>query len=356
MYESGPAEHAAAPILITHFEGAFDAGNAGSLSTEQLLRHLNPRRVATFDSDRLIDYRSHRPVLVVEDWVTTDVRAPEIALDLLRDDAGAPILLLHGPEPDARWETFAQNVGELASKAGVELMVSLRGFPAAVPHTRPTSVLLQSTEAALVPQQTIMDGNWQFPAPLTEFLQNRVSKSGTPGVSLFATVPYYMSDSPFPRAASSLLRRLADMCQLSLPIGDLEQGADEEDDSVQHLIERSPEVSRTVEALENHFDAMVSQGELRVDGDVVVDGTGAGKPGSASGARADSSAPSRIVGLDELAALDAAQEDESMADQIGEAIERYLQQQNTAGSNADEEAAHGERALDSGEEEDSRED
>ena len=39
--------------------------------------------------------------------------APRLVLRLLRDSGGTPYLLLHGPEPDNRWEAFARAVREV---------------------------------------------------------------------------------------------------------------------------------------------------------------------------------------------------------------------------------------------------
>lgn len=260
LYDEGPASGARAPILVTHFDGALDAGAAGSLAVMQVLRTLGGERVATFDSDEFIDYRSHRPVMTVEDWVTTGVEVPEIALDLVHDDLGNPVLFLHGPEPDAKWETFSQTVAELAHDAGVEVSVSIHGIPAGVPHTRPTPVHVQATDPALVPDQPQMAGTMQFPAPLSAFLQERLSTTGVEGVTLLAAVPYYMADNAYPRAASALLGRLSDLAGLALPVGDLERGATEDIAQVSALVEGNPEVERTVQALERHYDAMAEGG------------------------------------------------------------------------------------------------
>lgn len=256
LYEDGPAAGSHAPILLTHFDGAMDAGGAGRLAVSQMLRSLDSRRVATFDSDMLVDYRSHRPLVTVEDWVTTDVEMPEIALDLVHDDLGRPILLLHGPEPDARWEAFAQVVSDLAHEAGVEISFSLHGIPSGVPHTRPTPVHVQATDASLVPDQPQLAGTMQFPAPMTTFLQERLSTTGIEGVALLASVPYYMSENAYPGAASALLGRLSSLADLSLPVGDLERGASEDLDEVSKLISGNAEVAGTIDALERHYDAM----------------------------------------------------------------------------------------------------
>lgn len=261
LYEDGPAAGSHAPILLTHFDGAMDAGGAGGLAVSQMLRSLDSRRVATFDSDLLVDYRSHRPLVTVEDWVTTDIEMPEIALDLVHDDLGHPILLLHGPEPDAKWEAFAQAVSDIAHEAGVEISFSLHGIPSGVPHTRPTPVHVQATDASLIPEQPQLAGIMQFPAPMTTFLQERLSTTGIEGVALLASVPYYMSENAYPGAASALLGRLSSLADLSLPVGDLERGASEDLGEVSKLIAGNSEVAGTIEALERHYDAMSGGGD-----------------------------------------------------------------------------------------------
>ncbi len=323
LYEEGPSADAKAPILIAHFDGAMDAGSTGSLGVIQLLNNLAPRRVATFDSDRLIDYRSHRPVMVVEDWVTQGVVAPEIALDLVHDDTGTPVLILHGPEPDARWESFTQNVAELAGRAGVEVIVSLYGFPAAVPHTRPVSVHVQSTDKDLIPSQGTLMGNWQLPAPLTQFMQYRLSAQDLHGMTLYAAVPYYMADSSFPKGASALLRRLSDMTDLSLPVGDLEEGADADADQVESLVSQNPDVLRTIEALETHYDQMAASPNSPLTA------------GSVGGLAHVRTGDDQEVSPTSDKKKDG--DEGSVADALGEAIEQYLRAQSkTETSEADQ--------------------
>ncbi len=256
LHKEGPAWGEGAPVLVLQFDGAMDAGGAGHIAVAQMLRSLKVQRVATLDADALIDYRSHRPLLTVEDWVATEMTMPELALDLVQDDLGRPFLLLHGPEPDLKWDSVATWLAEVAKAAGVEITISLHGLPAGTPHTRPSQVHVQATHASMVPDQMHMLHPMRFPAPLSSFLQFRLAETGIEGIALLAAVPFYMNDRPYPAAASAVLGRLSELADLTLPVGDLEREAAEESKAISTFLEDNPEVNRTVEALEKHYDLM----------------------------------------------------------------------------------------------------
>ena len=64
LYELTEAEvPAAAPVLIVALEGFVDAGNAARLAVGSMREGREPRTLARFDVDQLIDYRSRRPPL-----------------------------------------------------------------------------------------------------------------------------------------------------------------------------------------------------------------------------------------------------------------------------------------------------
>ena len=85
LYELGPAapDIAGAPMLH-YLEGFIDAGTAGRLLAEHLLRAFPRETVARFDTDRLIDYRSRRPLMTYDNSRWESYEPPELALHLLR--------------------------------------------------------------------------------------------------------------------------------------------------------------------------------------------------------------------------------------------------------------------------------
>lgn len=137
----------------------------------------------------------------------------------------------------------------------MEITFSLHGVPSGVPHTRPTPVHVQATDESLLPSGGQIANHMQFPSPLSTFMQIRMGQQGIGGLALLGAVPYYMADTGYPAASSALLTSFAKFADLSLPVGDLEQGAAQDQESIEKLVEGNPEISHTVSALEEHFDA-----------------------------------------------------------------------------------------------------
>ena len=97
--------------MVLVLDGFLDAGNAAAIACRHLvdagLGDGGGSVVATFDVDQLHDYRARRPPMsfVRDHYEAYD--APRLVVRLLHDTGGTPYLLLHGPEPDNRWEAFA---------------------------------------------------------------------------------------------------------------------------------------------------------------------------------------------------------------------------------------------------------
>lgn len=259
LYEVSGADHPQVPVLIHVLEGAIDAGNAGELARDHLLRHLPSQRVVTFDVDRLIDYRARRPLMDFVDGEWDGYDKPEIAIDLLRDDEGKPLLLLHGCEPDLHWERFIEAVRLLIQKFGVELTVGIHGIPMGVPHTRPITVTAHGTRKGLVQDTPDFVGTLKVPAMIGSLLQYRLGQDGRDAIGFAVNVPHYLTQTDYPQAAAELVRRAARVGDLSLPVGDLEARGVKVQAEIERQVAESDEVRALVATLESHYDAFAQQ-------------------------------------------------------------------------------------------------
>jgi hypothetical protein len=193
-----------APLLVASFDGWVDAGAAATVAAAHLAADAAP--IATFDTDRLYDYRARRPTLEIADGRPDRLTWPELSLRRTRLGE-RDLLVLSGPEPDYRWRELEAAAVELARRLDVAGWISLGAIPAAVPHTRPVTVLGTESRPGLlrgdVPPGP--DGVLRVPAAAISVLDLAVAASGIPTVGYYAQVPHYVTGG-YPPASVELLR------------------------------------------------------------------------------------------------------------------------------------------------------
>jgi len=259
------AEEPVSPrVLLHHFDGAMDAGHAGALAIEQLLMTLPHERMATFDVDTLVDYRARRPIMTYATHTYESAVMPELALDLVQDDEGEDLLVLHGAEPDFRWNEFVGAVTHLAVSMGVSRAVGMTGLPLATPHTRPTYVHHHGNRPELLPDQPDFFGRVEVPGSMSAFLELRLGQAGLDSRGLSAGIPHYVARDDYPAGAAALLAAVSASTGLALPVGDLEAAASINRAEIDAEAAGQPEVAAVVSALEAQYDAVapVSSTEL----------------------------------------------------------------------------------------------
>jgi len=258
------------PVLIQALTGFVDAGSAIQLSRENLLEHLDPTVLATFDVDQLLDYRSRRPSMIfVEDhWESYE--QPSLALHLLHDQLGTPFLMLAGPEPDVQWERFISAVIGLVDQLGVRLTVGLNAIPMAVPHTRPVGVTAHATDQRLLGDRESWLQRVQVPASVGNLLEFRLGGSGHDAMGDAAHVPHYLAQATYPSAAEVLLDSVSSSTGLALPTGRLREAAALVREEVDKQVGDDEQASRLVASLEQQYDAFV-RGRA---GNLLADDTG----------------------------------------------------------------------------------
>ncbi|GGB97188.1 proteasome assembly chaperone family protein [Cellulomonas carbonis] len=243
------------PVLVHVVRGFVDAGNAGQGIAEHLVEHLQTQRLATFDVDLLLDYRSRRPAMTFDGDHWAGYEEPELRVDVVRDGEDVPFLLLHGTEPDVQWERYVAAVRSLVERFAVPLTVGVHGIPMGVPHTRPLGVTAHATRSDLVADHTSWFGTVQVPASVSALLEYRLGQSGHDAMGFAVHVPHYLAQSPFPRASQVALEHVERATGLELGSAALEAPAREALAEVERQVAGSTEVEAVVRALEEQYDS-----------------------------------------------------------------------------------------------------
>jgi hypothetical protein len=209
----------AAPLLVASFDGWVDAGSAATAAAARLGE--DAETIATFDTDRLYDYRARRPTLEIKDGRPDRLTWPELSLRRARF-GDRDLLVLSGPEPDYRWREFEQAAVDLARRLDVATWISLGAIPAAVPHTRPVTVLGTESQPGLLRGDLTAgpEGVLRVPAAAISVLDIAVSRAGVPAVGYYAQVPHYVTGG-YPPASVELLRLVGRHLDVEIAIGEL---------------------------------------------------------------------------------------------------------------------------------------
>ena len=177
--------------------------------------------VATFDVDQFHDYRARRPAVTFARDHYEGYDAPRLVVRLLRDSGGTPYLLLHGPEPDNRWEAFARAVLEVVERFGVTVVVGMGSVPMAVPHTRPIAITHHANNADLLTGESLWRGELRVPSSAQSLLEMRLGEWGHDALGFVAHIPHYLAQLDFPRAAAVLLEQVERAGRLTVDLTDL---------------------------------------------------------------------------------------------------------------------------------------
>ena len=244
------------PVIIAAFEGWNDAGEAASGVINHLSLAWQAAPVGAIDPEDYYDFQVTRPVTEVAEGRTERLIWPTTRLLAAKQEAtNRDLLLVHGIEPNMRWQGFCSELVTSFSELGIELVVLLGALLADSPHTRPVPVAAAASDPALAADLRAEPVDYKGPTGIVGVLQHACADAGIPAVSLWASVPHYVAQPPCPKATLALIRGVEDVLDMSLPLADLPQEARAWERGVDELAEQDTEVADYVRTLEEAKDA-----------------------------------------------------------------------------------------------------
>ncbi|MBB6348366.1 PAC2 family protein [Nonomuraea muscovyensis] len=244
------------PVLIAAFEGWNDAGEASSGVIAHLETAWKAEPLVALDPDDYYDFQVTRPVVQMGDGLTRSIEWPTTRLLRARPPGvERDVVLLRGIEPNMRWRSFCADIVEVCRELDVELAVMLGALLNDSPHTRPVPILGGATDEALARSTNLELSRYEGPTGIVGVLQHAFGEAGLDAVSLWASVPHYVAQPPNPKATLALLRRLEDLLEIPMPLGDLDEEARAWERGVDELASQDSEVAEYVKELEDRKDA-----------------------------------------------------------------------------------------------------
>jgi hypothetical protein len=245
-------------VAIAAFEGWNDAAEAASGVVNHLGIAWESVPIAAIDPDDFYDFQVNRPVIEVVAGKTERLVWPTTRLSLARAAStglSRDVVLVHGVEPNMRWRGFTDELIGGLSELGVEMMVLIGALLADSPHTRPVPIQVSGSETKLVNEVGSEPNEYKGSSGIVGVLQYMCAAADIPTVSLWASVPHYVAQSPSPKVTLALLRAVEDVLDVPLPQADLPEEARAWERGVDELAEQDSDVAEYVRTLEEAKDA-----------------------------------------------------------------------------------------------------
>jgi len=243
------------PVLIAAFEGWNDAGDAATGAVEHLEQAWDATRLLGMDPDDYYDFQVTRPTVSLVDGVTRHITWPTTRLSVARLGGERDVVLVRGLEPNMRWRGFCEELLALAVELGTETVVTLGALLADSPHTRPVPVSGTASDPETATALGLERSRYEGPTGITGVFQDHCSRAGLPAISFWAAVPHYVAAPPCPKATLALLRKVEDLLDLAVPLGELPEQARAWERSVDELAEGDDAVKSYVTQLEEREPA-----------------------------------------------------------------------------------------------------
>jgi proteasome assembly chaperone (PAC2) family protein len=239
------------PVLLAAFEGWNDAGDAATSAIEHLEQEWSARAVAAINPDDFYDFQVNRPQVQLVDGVTRRVTWPTTRVSVCSPPgAERDVVLVRGLEPNMRWRGFCAELVGIAHQLRVELVVTLGALLADSPHTRPVPVSGTTSDPATAASLGLESSRYEGPTGIVGVFQDACAHADMTSVSFWAAVPHYVAQPPCPKATVALLRRVEDLLDLPVPLGDLPEQARAWERQVDELAAEDSDVAEYIASLE----------------------------------------------------------------------------------------------------------
>jgi proteasome assembly chaperone (PAC2) family protein len=243
------------PVMVAAFEGWNDAGEAASGAVEHLAEVWGATELAELDPEDYHDFQVNRPLVALDEAGQRFITWPTTKLYWARPPGAArDVVLVRGIEPSMRWRAYVAELLGHADRLGVGTLVTLGALLADVPHTRPIPVTTTSDDRGLMRRLALEPSTYQGPTGIVGVLQEGAHRAGLPGLSLWAAVPHYVAQPPSPKASLALLRRVEELLDVTVPLGELPEDARAWEHGVDELAEEDTEIAEYVRQLEEAKD------------------------------------------------------------------------------------------------------
>jgi predicted ATP-grasp superfamily ATP-dependent carboligase len=238
------------PVLLLSFAGWSDAGASATTALRYLAEQMLAKKFANIDPEDFYDFSVQRPIVRLNEGKAREIHWPSYDF---YSGAGMAVdkdfVFGIGAEPQLRWRTFTETLLRFVKECRIEMVVTLGAYLDEVLYTRPVPLTGFSTDPKLMEELDLVPSRYQGPTGIIGVLADACRKSNVSHLSLWASLPHYLSVSPNPRGSLALLLRLSQWIGLRIDTTLLENAAADFQAKINDAVNADPKLSAFVREL-----------------------------------------------------------------------------------------------------------
>jgi predicted ATP-grasp superfamily ATP-dependent carboligase len=149
----------------------------------------------------------------------------------------------------------------MSEAVGISMAVLLGALLADVPHTRPVRITGGAGNTELAARAGVEPSYYEGPTGILGVMADALSRAGIPTVSLWASVPHYVSQSSSPKATLALVERSVRLLGTAVNLVELEISTAAYERQINELVASDEDASAYVTRLEEQ-DAEVNPSDM----------------------------------------------------------------------------------------------
>lgn len=250
------------PVVVVAFGGWSDAGGAATDALEHL-QHRSRAHLVWEMGEEYYDLQATRPMItgIGADreicWPSTMVRTGRLVDSAER---AVDLVLVQGIEPNLRWEMFCSQLISALRSTKPRLVLVLGALLSDHPHTLPVPISRTSSDPDVQDRYGAVQQTYEGPTGITGVFTHACERVGVNTMSLWATLPHYVANSPSPKATLALLQHIETILDANLELSELEQQARRWETEVTELVDSDDDLHEYVASLIDDHDSDPSDG------------------------------------------------------------------------------------------------
>lgn len=242
------------PCAIVAFGGWVDAGACGTGAVRYLANALAGRKYAEIEPEEFYSFTDTRPLASIVGPGQRAMTYPrgEFFVSALPGEAERDVLLFSAPEPNLRWRSFAAAMLDVIQRAGATSIIGVGSIFGAVHHRAEISLTGFATEPRLreaLVRNKVQFTNYEGPTGFITALTAEAEQRGVPAAAVIGFTPNYIQGVPNPRVSHGILKAIAQVADLPLPLADLERAGRALMRQVDRLLADQPELREQVDRM-----------------------------------------------------------------------------------------------------------